>query len=73
MAAAYGKLIKQYEAHAFVVRCMMKAGAAPESSRVLADVIVEADSRGIFSHGLNRLGKIIDFTVRDREAKINFL
>ena len=57
MAAANCKLVKGEEAYAFVVRCMQKAGTALESSRALADVIVKADARGVFSHGLNRLGK----------------
>lgn len=36
---------------------MQKAGAALESSCAVADVIVEADAKGVLSHGLNRLGK----------------
>ena len=57
MAAPNCKLVKEEEVHAFVVRCMQKAGTGVESSRALADVIVVADARGVFSHGLNRLGK----------------
>ena len=57
MAASNTKLVKEEEVHAFVIRCMQKAGTSLESCRALADVIVVADARGVFSHGLNRLGK----------------
>ena len=45
------------EMHAFVVRCMEKAGAKTQHSNALADLLVAADYRGHYSHGLNRLGE----------------
>lgn len=47
-----------------MVDCMMKAGAAEDHARQLADVLVEGDIRGHYSHGLNRLGmsiKCVDY------------
>lgn len=35
---------------------MTAVGTCKEHARQLADVIVEADRRGHYSHGLNRLG-----------------
>lgn len=42
---------------AFVKRCMVAAGAAEEHASLLAGLLVAADSRGHYSHGLNRLGQ----------------
>ncbi|QQP49368.1 AAEL000314-PA, partial [Caligus rogercresseyi] len=39
---------------------MLKSGASERPSRLLADVLVEADYRGHFSHGLNRLEMYVD-------------
>lgn len=36
---------------------MIKAGASKDHAEQLADVLVAADLRGHYSHGLNRLGK----------------
>ena len=44
------------DAKAFIQRCMNKAGATAEHSRQMAEVLIMADHRGHFSHGLNRLG-----------------
>lgn len=49
------------EVHAFVVRCMVKAGASDHHATALADLLTAADHRGHYSHGLNRL----DMYVRD--------
>ena len=44
------------EMHDFMVRCMQKSGAKSEHCNALADLLVAADYRGHYSHGLNRLG-----------------
>jgi LDH2 family malate/lactate/ureidoglycolate dehydrogenase len=35
---------------------MVKAGTSPDHSRQLADLLIAADQRGHYSHGVNRLG-----------------
>lgn len=42
--------------HSFVCRCVAKAGGVPSHASCLADVLLAADTRGHYSHGLNRLG-----------------
>ena len=44
------------EVKAFIERCMLSAGAKMSHGCQLAEVLVAADYRGHFSHGLNRLG-----------------
>lgn len=52
-----GSIVTLPEFHAFVVRCMRAAGIeTDDDAGVLADLLVSADYRGHFSHGLNRLG-----------------
>ena len=41
--------------HLFVSSCIEACGAPKEHASNLADVLVEADKRGHYSHGLNRL------------------
>lgn len=36
--------------------CMVKTGTSKDHAQQLADVLVAADVRGHYSHGLNRLG-----------------
>nr|CAH7723860.1 unnamed protein product [Callosobruchus chinensis] len=44
-----------------MVDCL-KAVAAPEShAKTVADNLLEADYRGHYSHGMNRLGKYNDY------------
>ena len=45
------------EVHHFVTRCMKARGTNDQSANDLADLLVAADYRGHYSHGLNRLGK----------------
>lgn len=45
----------------FVVRCAERAGAKKPHAESLAELLVAADTRGHFSHGLNRLGKCFYF------------
>ena len=43
------------ELHSFMVRSMEAVGLKPDRGSVLADLLVSADYRGHYSHGLNRL------------------
>lgn len=43
------------ELRKFVDRCMQAVGCAPEHAAVVAEILVEADLRGVHSHGVNRL------------------
>ena len=40
----------------FIKECITAAGATTAHATDMADVLVTADHRGHFSHGLNRLG-----------------
>ncbi len=48
-------LVDPQEARDFIKRCIVKAGSTPEHAACLADVVIAADLRGHYSHGLNRL------------------
>ncbi|KAK7494939.1 hypothetical protein BaRGS_00013818 [Batillaria attramentaria] len=54
-------VVPKDEMHAFVIRCMKSVGAPEHHASALADLLVAADYRGHYSHGLNRL----DMYVRD--------
>ena len=51
-----GKLVPVAEVCRFIKSCMVAVGTPEASASILADVLVAADYRGHFSHGLNRLG-----------------
>lgn len=51
-------VVPKEELHSFVVRSMEAVGLKPEKGSVLADLLVSADYRGHYSHGLNRLGNL---------------
>lgn len=40
-----------------MVECFLKSHTPLENAQAMADLLVEADIRGHFSHGMNRLGK----------------
>jgi LDH2 family malate/lactate/ureidoglycolate dehydrogenase len=46
------------ETRRFVIDCMMAVGAPKNNAEKLAENIVEADYRGFYGHGLNRLGRV---------------
>lgn len=48
-------LVDLKDAHAFIQRCIEASGSPPSHAASLADVVVAADLRGHYSHGLNRL------------------
>ncbi|PVD29457.1 hypothetical protein C0Q70_08708 [Pomacea canaliculata] len=49
-------IVPRDEVHAFCMRCLQKVGAVTEHAEAMAELIVAADYRGHYSHGLNRLG-----------------
>ncbi|XP_062593563.1 uncharacterized oxidoreductase YjmC-like [Saccostrea cucullata] len=55
MATEGDILVSKQELHDFVVRCITAAGADPNHAADLADLLVTADYRGHYSHGMNRL------------------
>ncbi|XP_069018761.1 uncharacterized oxidoreductase YjmC-like isoform X1 [Embiotoca jacksoni] len=59
-------LISKSEVQSFIERCMTAVGTKPHHARSLAEVLVEGDHRGHYSHGLNRL----DMYVKDIKSGI---
>ncbi|XP_035012792.1 uncharacterized oxidoreductase YjmC [Hippoglossus stenolepis] len=59
-------LISQLEVQGFIERCMTAVGTKPHHARSLAEVLVEGDHRGHYSHGLNRM----DMYVKDIKTGI---
>lgn len=55
------KIVEIPELKRFITDCMVKVGTAPDHAAQMADVLAEADRRGHYSHGLNRL----DMYMRD--------
>ena len=53
-------LVGTGEVHDFVKRCMVATGVDESHAVDLANLLVAADTRGHFSHGINRLGKVIN-------------
>ena len=49
---------EKQDVHSFVMTSLKALKVKEEFARDLADVIVEADYRGHYSHGLNRLGEL---------------
>lgn len=47
----------------FINDCMMKSGCCKSHAKQLADVLVAADVRGHYSHGLNRLGSFFSLII----------
>ena len=51
------KCVAVAEVQSFLERCMRAVGTDPQHSTALSQVLTEADVRGHFTHGLNRLGE----------------
>lgn len=43
------------EAKRFIVQCLTAVGANPENSEIIASSLIEADYRGHYNHGMNKL------------------
>lgn len=48
------------EARRFMIDCFLKSKTSAENAKAMADLLVEADYRGHFSHGMNRLEMYIN-------------
>ena len=59
MATEGDVVISKPELRDFVIRCVTAAGADPEHATDLAELLITADYRGHYSHGLNRLGIVL--------------
>ena len=57
--------VKLDEARAFIRRCLQSVGTKTEHALQHANVLVAADYRGHYSHGINRLGKATTTTSTD--------
>ncbi|XP_014680662.1 PREDICTED: uncharacterized oxidoreductase YjmC-like [Priapulus caudatus] len=64
--APQGVVVELDEVKQYMVRCMTKVGTKQAHAEALADVLLAADHRGHYSHGLNRL----DMYVHDIRSKI---
>nr|CRZ23024.1 Bm6087 [Brugia malayi] len=53
------KIIAIQEVTRYMIQCMIKTGTSESHAKQLADVLVAADIRGHYSHGLNRLGMYV--------------
>jgi len=51
------------EVRRYATDCMVAAGTKRENASALANVLVAADYRGHYSHGLNRLGTVSKFVM----------
>uniref|UniRef100_A0A5S6QF49 Malate dehydrogenase n=1 Tax=Trichuris muris TaxID=70415 RepID=A0A5S6QF49_TRIMR len=56
----YDHLLSVNEVKDFMTACVVSAGAEEEHASMLADVLIAADYRGHYSHGLNRLDMYIN-------------
>lgn len=54
------KIIAVEESRRFMVDCFLKSNTSQENAQEMADLLVEADYRGHFSHGMNRLEMYIN-------------
>lgn len=64
------RTITKTEVERFIVDCMTKVGTEPRRAKMLAANLSEADYRGHFSHGLNRLAMYVQDT-RAGICKVN--
>jgi LDH2 family malate/lactate/ureidoglycolate dehydrogenase len=53
-------LVSIDETRRFMVDCFLKSKTSPENAKEMADLLAEADYRGHFSHGMNRLEMYIN-------------
>lgn len=54
-------LVSIEETKRFVTDCLKAVGTEQENALAMAELLAEADKRGHFSHGLNRLGNFVNF------------
>ena len=61
LEAAQWDCVEEGEMRSFIQRVLCKVGARPTHADVVADVLLAADARGVYSHGLNKLGELEHF------------
>ncbi|CAJ0963212.1 unnamed protein product, partial [Mesorhabditis belari] len=66
MAQHGERVVPKNEMNRFMMDCLCKVGAEESHAKQLAEVLIEGDYRGHFSHGLNRL----DMYVHDFEKHL---
>lgn len=49
-------IITKQELKRFIEDCMVSVGTCKQNASILATVLITADERGYYSHGVNRLG-----------------
>jgi len=59
MASSEDSVITQEEAHRFAVNVMEAVGTDHAHAELVGEMLVAADYRGHYSHGLNRLGQLL--------------
>lgn len=57
--ASEWQCISEQDMRAFIVRAMRKMNVSDAHAQIQADVLLAADSRGVYSHGLNKLGQFL--------------
>lgn len=45
---------------AFILKCLQSVGTPKQQAEDLTELLVSADQRGHYSHGVNRLGKLLN-------------
>jgi len=58
------------EARSFVRRCLLAVHCSEQNADIISEILVEADARGVHSHGLNRLSSYINEIIH-KEVDIN--
>lgn len=51
------RIVPVWEARRFAEACVESVGVKESHGKLLAELLVAADTRGHYSHGLNRLGE----------------
>ena len=61
MDVAGWPVVEQGEVRGFVERCFESLGVMHEQAADMSELLLSADYRGHYSHGLNRIGISTDF------------
>lgn len=77
MATAGKLIVPEKDVHSFIIRCLEAIGTNTEHAKALADALTCADTRGIYSHGLSRIGKVMvnshPYSIVSSSLKMYFL
>lgn len=67
-----GVIIPKDEVTRFVKECAVAAGATEENACKLAVILVAADEKGYYSHGINRLGFYNTIQIKQTQTTLFF-